>query len=56
MDQILAAAVERVNIAPLGSGMVHALAVALDKAARVYEGEAGALAPNVCVGGSGLLH
>ena len=40
MDQILTAAVERVNIAPLGSGMVHALAVALDVFARVYEGEA----------------
>ena len=40
VDQILAAAGEMVNIAPLGSGMVHALAVALDMAARVYEGEA----------------
>ena len=46
----------RVNIAPLGSGIVHALAVALDVAARVYEGEAGALAANVGVGGGSLLH
>ena len=52
----MATAVVRVNIAPLGSGMVHALAVALDVAAGVYEGEAGALAANVGVGGGSLLH
>ena len=40
MDQILTTAMEMVNIAPLGSGMVHALAVTLDVSARVYEGEA----------------
>ena len=56
MDQILTTAMERVNIAPLGSGMVHAFAVALDVSARVYEGEAGALAANVSVRGGSLLH
>ena len=56
MDQILTTAREMVNIAPLGSGMVHALAVALDVSARVYEGEARALAANVGVGGGSLLH
>ena len=37
---VLTTAVVRVNIAPLGPGMVHTLAVALDVASRVYEGEA----------------
>ena len=45
-----------VHIAPLGSCMVHTLAITLDVATRVYEGQAGALAPNVGVGGGSLLH
>ena len=37
----------RVNIAPLSSSMVNTLTVTLDVAARVNEGEAGALASAV---------
>merc|ERR1719206_945151 len=56
VDNILAAAVVGVHIAPLGSCMVHTLAITLDTPTRVYEGQAGALAPNVGVGGGSLLH
>ena len=43
-----------VHVAPLGPGTVHSLAVALDDVSTVSEGEAGALAPTVGVGGGGL--
>jgi hypothetical protein len=56
MDQILTTTMEMVNIAPLGSGMVHGLSVALYVSNRVYEGEAYALAANVSEGGGSLLH
>ena len=46
----------RVNIAPLCSCVVYAPAVSLDVSRRIYEGEAGALAANVGVGGGSLLH
>ena len=54
-DKVLAAAVGGVHVAPLGPGAVHCLAVALDDVSTVSEGEAGALAPTVCVGGGGLV-
>ena len=45
-----------VHIAPLCSSVVYAPAVSLDVSSRIYEGEAGALAANVGVGGGSLLH
>ena len=54
-DKVLAAAVGGVHVAPLGPGAVHRLAVALDDVSAVSEGEAGALAPTVGVGGGGLV-
>ena len=53
-DKVLAAAVGGVNIAPLGPGAVYRLAVALNDVSTVSEGEAGALATTVCVGGGCL--
>ena len=55
-DEVLAGAVGGVHVTPLSTSAVHCLAVALDDARTVPEGEAGALAPTVGVGGGGLVH
>ena len=54
-DEVLAGAVGGVHVTPLSTSAVHCLAVALDDARTVPEGEAGALAPTVGVGGGGLV-
>merc|ERR1719150_3405374 len=51
---VLAAAVLRVNVAPLGARAVHCQAVALDLALGVTEGEGAALTPAVHQRGGGL--
>ena len=56
VDQILAAGVMGVHIAPLGSCMIYTPAVALDMTRGVNKGEAGALTTDVGVGRSSLLN
>ena len=53
-DEVLAGAVGGVHVTPLSTSAVHCIAVALDDAPTVPEGEAGALAPTVGEGGGGL--
>merc|ERR1712186_290952 len=52
--EVLAAAVLRVHVAPLGACAVHSQAVALDLALGVTEGEGAALTPAVHQRGGGL--
>ena len=55
-DEVLAGAVGGVHVTPLSTSAVHCLAVTLDDARTVPEGEAGALTPTVGLGGGGLVH
>ena len=53
-DKVLATAWQMVHIAPLCSSAINSLTVALHSPGGVAEGDAGALAPTVGVGGGGL--
>merc|ERR1712154_693928 len=56
VDQILAAGVVGVHIAPLGSCMIYTPAIALNMTRGVNKGEAGALTTDVGVGRSSFLN